>query len=535
MRKKLGKGIAVAAVVASVLLFGTGWSKVPLLSAPAKLDLTAPDAVIRSKGLSRLPADLLRVPLLHDLLTEDFLFYYENTEGRLGLKGTIRRIAYEHDVTLTDKLIQLALDEPADVALWRGHDGSLKYYAISMTRGKLARVIELAAKIAMKDRQLVMVGELSVEGKNVPLLALEYDGKRKMLLASRGDRVVVISDPGMVMTAEGDLTAAGGAMLADLLSADKAKQQRFSNAFNLAGDDQDHTIAVKTDFLSFSYQHFFPSLKALRFDFSGKPTAGAQGTWSTSVYLDATAPSQATAAPDAHALWALLPGKPGACSALPVDWSALARVAASEGAASAGAGKLPAQFQGPAVVCWYPGSRLHAPLFAAQLKRTEGADKMLEGYFGYAIRSEDAEGNDVPPARAATPAGDVVWRVNGQDSLHPMLARSGKTVYFSPDSALVEQALQVAHKRQPALSDSWKDPKVAADTMVVLGPGNIAQLAEREISISLPQQRDAELRGAANRYLLPRLEAIKKYPSMRLALHAPPKGAGWTALDWRPY
>jgi uncharacterized protein YfaA (DUF2138 family) len=525
-------------VIAGLVFYGTAWTRVPLSTQPVTLDLSSPDAVIRTKGLSRLPADMLRVPLLHDLLTEDFLFYYDNSEGRLGLKGAIRRIAYEHDITLSDKLIRLALDEQADVALWRGDDGSLKYYAISMTRGKLARVIESVAKIAMKDSQLVMVGEQSVEGKTVQLFALEYAWQRKMLLASHGDRVVIISDPGMVMTAEGDVTPKGGALLEDLLSADPAKQQRLTREFSLDNSEHDHTIAVKVGFLSFSYQHFFPTLKAMRFDFGGKDSAGK---WATGLYLDGS-PAQPVAPLDARALWQFLPGKAGVCSALPVDWAAVARAMHSKTAEKAGAHELAAQFKGSAAVCWYANSRLYAPLFVAQLKQPQEADAALAAAFVYAIKSggEDSEGGKdgkAPlPQASRNAAGDTVWQ-NSEDTggLRPTLARSGGRVYFSPDAALVEQALAVSHKRQPALTDSWKDPQAPDNTVAVLGPGIISQLAEREIAVSLPEQQDAELRSAASRYLLPRLAAIKKYPPMRLVLRAAPKGPGWVALDWQPY
>ena len=54
-------------------------------------DLKRPDALIESASLSRLPKAVLEVPLLRDVLTEDFVFYYESNADRLGLTGTLRR------------------------------------------------------------------------------------------------------------------------------------------------------------------------------------------------------------------------------------------------------------------------------------------------------------------------------------------------------------------------------------------------------------------------------------------------------------
>lgn len=535
MRKKLWVGVVVIVVTAGLgLLFsGRAWNKTLLSVAALNLDLSAPDALVRSKSLSRLPADLLRVPILHDLLSEDFLFYYENSEERLGLSGTLRRISYEHDVTLTDELIKLVLDEPADVALWRSSKGTLKYYAIAMTRNKLAKLLEPAAKIALNDKQLAMVGEVSVGGDTVQLFALEYAWNRKMLLASHGDRVVLFSDPGMVLNSGGEFNASAEGLLSDLLGTDVGKQQRFAREFDLGASTSDHSIAVKANFLSFSYQHFFPALRALRFDFSGKPASGGQ-TWSTAVLLDVD-PARAATLLDGRALWSSLPYQPGACVAMPVDWQVLAKAMDSQAVAGVSAEQLAARFKGPVAACWYGQSRLHTPLFVAQLDKESGADAVLESYFNYSIRNEAKDDEHAEPVKAtSSKTGDVIWHgAENGNAAQPTLARSGKLVYFSPDATLVEQGLAVAHKRQPALNDSWPDQKAASNAVAVIGPGQLAQLAEHEVAMSLPQEQDEVLRSAAERHLLPKLAAVKKYAPLRLEVRSTPRKSGWVSLDWK--
>lgn len=534
MKAKLWGGVAFFAVIVAFVIYGVSWNRTLLTSAGLNLDLGAPDALIRSKSLSSLPADLLSVPLLRDLLSEDFLFYYENSESRLGLSGTLRRIAYEHEVTLADELIKLVMDEPADVALWRGSRGELKYYAIAMSRGKLAKLLEPVAKIALKDKQLNMVGELRVAGDKVQIYALEYAWNRKMLLTSHEDRVVIFSDPAMLLSTSGELSATAEGMLKDLLGPDKNNQQRFVRAFDLDTASSDHSIAVKTNFLSFSYQHFFPALKAVRFDFSEKPLSGGQN-WSAALLLDA-APPVAASILDARTLWASLPYQPGACVTLPVDWRAVVRTMNSQKVASMAEEQLAAQFEGPVAACWYAKSRLHTPLFVAQLSKEEGADSLLSAYYNYGIKQQQiTQGKNAGAAKPVTnKAGDVVWQFKqGSDKTLTTLARSGKLVYFSPDASLVEQALAVARKRQPALSDSWKDQAAAGNTVAVFGPPQLAQIAEQEVLASLPQQQDAVLRLAAEQHLMPKLAAVKKYPAMRLQMREAPQGAGWIALDWK--
>lgn len=543
LRKKLWGGVLFFALILGLVpLLGMAWNITPLSSAGANLDLAAPDALIRSKSLSKLPSDILRVPLLHDLLTEDFLFYYENTEGRLGLSGTLRRIAYEHDVTLSDELVKLVMDEPADVALWRGSNGTLKYFAIAMTRNKLAKLLEPVVKIALKDKHLTLAGEFRVTGGTVQLFALEYAWNRKLLFASHADRVVVFSDPGMLLTHSGEINSDADALLNDLLGADKSKQQRFAKAFDLKDGESDHSIAFKTNFLSFSYQHFFPALKALRFDFSAKPQTSGQN-WSTSALINADTTNAATQL-DAHTLWSSLPYQPSFCVSMPVDWRAVANAMNSQKVINSPAERLAAQFEGPAAVCWYANSRLHAPLLVAQLNKTEGVDAMMETYFNYSIKgpkSQEAknapnqEGKQDNHVKSTTSKeGDVIWQNSRRAAgTQATLARSGKLIYFSPDTALVEQALAVTHKRQPAISDGWTGLKAAANTVLVIGPNQLALLAEREVMTSLPLQREGVLRTAADQHLLPKLAAMKNYPLMRLEMHETPKGAGWVVLDWQ--
>ena len=69
-------------------------------SSELQLDLQHPQVLIESESLSRLPKDLLAVPLLRDTLTEDLVFYYEANPDRLGITGSLRRIIYEHDLQL---------------------------------------------------------------------------------------------------------------------------------------------------------------------------------------------------------------------------------------------------------------------------------------------------------------------------------------------------------------------------------------------------------------------------------------------------
>ncbi|MGK5048592.1 DUF2138 family protein [Janthinobacterium sp. GB4P2] len=158
-KKVLVGALAGVAVVAAALVGYRvfGWGVMGPVNS-LKLDLSRPDALVRTKSLSTLPRDLLTVPLARDVLREDFLFYYEQSEDRLGLKGSLRRIAYEHALGWGDQLLRMVLDQPAEVALWRDADGSLKHFAIAVSRNQLTRLLEEAGKIALKDTQMCIAG-----------------------------------------------------------------------------------------------------------------------------------------------------------------------------------------------------------------------------------------------------------------------------------------------------------------------------------------------------------------------------------------
>jgi uncharacterized protein YfaA (DUF2138 family) len=231
------------------------------------------------------------VPLLHDVLSEDFVSYYEFNEGRLSLSGTLRRIAFEHKLELGDEAIRLALDEPAEVALWRGDHGKLRYWLLTGQRNGMTRLLQGIANVALDDSQLKKVGELRVNQDDVSLYALAYGWQRSLLFAVHGDRLVVLSDPGMLFDSQGALDARRGEWVAALLDGEAKKPAWTDSALqqgNGGNDDsrldtiKGHQLSVAARFLSFGYQPFFPGIEALRFDFS----PAGERPWSTRALVD---------------------------------------------------------------------------------------------------------------------------------------------------------------------------------------------------------------------------------------------------------
>jgi uncharacterized protein YfaA (DUF2138 family) len=525
----------------------------------ADIDLAQPDALIRSERLSALPRDLLQVPLLHDVLSEDFVNYYEVNEGRLSLSGTLRRIAYEHKLELGDEVIRRALDEPAEVALWRGDHGKLKYWLLLGQRNGMSRLLQGIANVALDDSQLKKVGQLDVDGDDTPVYALAYGYQRSMLFAVHGDRMVVMSDPGMLLNGEGALDDDRSALVAGLLDGEANKPAWPKSALAWGSDNppldaiKGHQVSVTARFLSFGYQPFFPGIEALRFDFSAK----GDHQWATQALVNpALLPDQWNSA----GLWQALPTDPAACVSLPLDWTSAGNMLSAVIGKDDANQLLPA-FSGPAAICWYGKSRLSSPLFIARLAKPEIAAAMkpqLEKIFTQVIgayeakagtddgrlqvttRPDGAEGTawqrDVS-ARYGSASADKADESNqlSSDRYFPVtLALSHGYAVFSPDGTLVADTLSVLDKRWPAVADSMgRDSH--QHVVAQLTPASVAKLIEQESFESLPQEQEPLFRNAATEYLIPKLHALAAFPALTLRVpDSLPARRGWVPVQWQP-
>ena len=373
----LGGALVLALSTAAVIVQAVWRPFTPHVQVNARvadIELGQPDALIRSEKLSALPRDLLRVPLLRDVLSEDFVGYYEINEARLSLSGTLRRIAYEHKLEFGDEVIRRVLDEPAVVALWRGDRGKLQYWALVSQRNGLSRLLQGIANVALDDRQLRKVGQLKVDGDDTTLYALAYGYQRNLLFAVHGERLVVLSDPGMLLDAQGAVDGERGGLVGDLLDAGNATLAWAKSS--LAGGDaspkldgiKGHQLLVSAKFLSFGYQPFFPGIEALRFDFS----ANGDRQWVTRALVN---PGLLPDQWNSTALWQVLPADAAACVSLPVNWAAATPVLGAV-IGQEEANRLLLAFAGPAATCWYGKSRLSAPLFVAKVSQPELAASM---------------------------------------------------------------------------------------------------------------------------------------------------------------
>lgn len=516
----------------------------PPANAPGR-DIRHPDALIESASLARLPKELLEVPLLRDTLTEDFVFYYENDGDRLGLAGSLRRIVYEHDLTLKDSLVEELLDQPAQVALWRGADGRLRDFLVVMKRGGLARLLEPLAHIAADDSQLRKVGELK---GGTGVYRLRYNAQKTLLFASSGDYLVLLSNPKMLFPDASDeepgaADAQVSADLAALLGGDDA----FPRAFGLGPRGElSQRISLGAGALAMGYQRFIPAFAGVRFDKDAKG-------WSSYLALNAVERQPDL---DFSPVWQAMPMGASACVALPLTPGLYDSLLVRLGAEQKMAAAFSEHLSGAAGLCWYADSRLYTPLLVATLSAPPGPE--LDADLGRLFDSlvgayeANAEGGNFPVDEqnqgethkwlrqvssnfgqyAAADAADPD-AVSGRGFFRVGLARQGSTLLFSLDDQLLDKALGTLDKRFPPLADVLpKDALVPA----YLAPQSLSTLLQRETLESLPQDMEPVFRNAADSLLLPRLKALAGHGGYALGLPAGSRAEQpwqWLPLQWR--
>ncbi|MHC5133763.1 DUF2138 domain-containing protein [Pseudomonas glycinis] len=542
-------GLCLVAGVAG----GFGWLLLKPKAPPAtlasdKLGLGRPDALLETRSLSQLPKDLLTVPFLKATLTEDFVFYYETHADRLGLIGSLRRIIYEHDLKLQDSLIEQLFDQPADVALWRGADGRLKDFLLVMDRGGLAKLIEPLAKVALDDTQLSIFGTLKVGGDDVPLYQLSYNASKSLLFASRGDKLVVLSNPAKYYDPESGVSEESGRVSAQALAALLNGEKLFPEAFGLPAKSPEtkQRLSVNSSVLAMGYQRFIPNFAGLRFDMDDKG-------WHSYLAMDELENQPDF---DFKPVWQAMPLGASACVTLPVAAEPQKPILIKLGADEAVAQTLTEHVAGAAGLCWYADSRLYTPLLVASLKDEDSSklDGDLGKLFGSMVGAFEANvAESVFPVIDKQEGQSHVWQrqvsssfgpyaaktaenpeaISGKAFMKVSLARHGSTLLFSLDDKLVDKALGTLDKRFPPMADVLPKDVLMP---IYFGPDAMAQLMQRETLDSLPQDMEPVFYNAAQTYLMPKLRTLGGYGKYALTLPEGSEPDGhwqWLPLEWK--
>jgi uncharacterized protein YfaA (DUF2138 family) len=504
------------------------------------VDPRAPDILVDTRSLANLPAALLRAPLLKALLTEEFAFYYRDHATRLDVAGSLKRIAFEQDLSLPDQFLATLLDEPAELAIWRAEGGRPGHWQLNLRRNGLARLTEFLVGASLDDRQLSHVADLKDATRSQAIHALRLNNRETLLVVSRGERLLVASHPGLWLAANGQVSDAAKAALWAMLDAGADTPSPQARHFDAGKSDAAHRLFLAADLLGFGYGRFLPGLAALRFEHDA-------GVWRGAARVDGGAAPNLAGVP-----WAALPYDAAFCANLPLARAELAGLATALGAEKDALGG----FAGAAAACWYAQDGWQAPLFAARFGDAQAAEmavpamaKLFETWIG-AVEFGQAKGRFAVRAETGKHAAKV-WRrqVSARYGDHDVpagdtaaysaaryfdvsLALRGDTLLFSPSARLVDRGLAVLGREYPAVAEKLPG---GAPVLAVLDPARLGELLKRATENALDPAREPDLRRASERLLLPRYAALGKLAPMaaRLSGDPPEKGAAWLALDWQ--
>ena len=339
--------------------------------------LAQPDVWVHSQNFALLPHDLLQVPMLKALLTEDFVYFYAQDQDWLSLQGAMRRISFEHELNWTDSVIKNIADAPADIYMWHDDSRALRYWALSMERDSLATVAQSLAKLKLAaDKQLFEIGRISIGGDEVPVLQVSLSASRKMVFAAHKNRMVLLSDA-LMATQEGDgLDDQAQTLIKRLLADDAATRAEVVSEWQVSTKAQavanaKQTIMLSNRLFAQGYGAFVPSLRAVRFDFDGK-------AWQSQANVTATAfdPN----------IWAHLPANAAFCASAPIDWAQAQKVI--DGASNLSVKpKLADEFAPTGAMCWYAEKEddIAQPLFVALRKSGKASPDALNSLFDWAV------------------------------------------------------------------------------------------------------------------------------------------------------
>lgn len=522
-----------------------------------QVDLHHPDVLIESASLSKLPSDLLSIPFLRATLTEDFVFYYENNADRLGLIGSLRRITFEHDLTLRDNLLETLLDQPVSIALWHDDLGKLNHFMAVIKPGGLARLLEPLAKVAAQDTQLSITdfSQLKVGSEAIPVYQWRYGANKQLFFASHGDNLLLFSDIAMLYDQQA-VSLDSTQITSTLLSGANPWPESFGLKPRDGGADKGadadkntpplaHRISVSANYLGFGYQRFVPAFAGVRFEMS-------QQGWQSYLALHDQQQGE-NARFDFNPVWKSMPMGASFCVALPVSQSVpeylFQRIDAIDGDKAAA---LPLTLNGVSGLCWYPDSHLYSPLFVSQLAQTADAqtDETLAGIFTKVIGAREKQ---PIPVESTNKGQSHLWQreassrygqypqseakepesLLGNQFFRVSLARHGQMLMFSLDDKLVNKALQTRDKNFPPLADVLPQQAVVP---VYMAPEALSGLFKQEVFASLPKSVEPVFYNAAQTLLLPKLSALAGQQRYALTLPADIRAHEswqWLPLKWQ--
>jgi uncharacterized protein YfaA (DUF2138 family) len=501
----------------------------------------APDATINTQSLFDLPKDLVSIPLVKDLLTEDFVFYYRNSgEDWLQFRGALARIAFEHELDWPTQIATWLMNGPAEIALWKGDEGRLNHFMVILNQSALKDLAAQIAKISIGDSQLK--AEKAVSGHSaISVARLELPSGKNVFLAAENGRIFIFSDASMTLPIETEQK--GIIERSKIFFGAKDEVSVYSPKLGT----NKHSLTVSAQYLSFGYQAFIPGLQNLRLDFS------KGGQWSASVL---TTPEMS---PIDAKNWSYQARGAALCFSLPLNLKKVGSIVKSE--------ILLHQMKNNATACWYPESKLYTPVFTVRgdFKELIQKPQELRNIFTNLVGVREAiwlpkESEDeqpklkylpmLPVQAAKVASGQIGFtrdiggrfglydskrnpqneHLGGKRYFRVKLVVTPELLVFSPDDRLVDNTLKTLDGKFPSMAASMeKKMAVVQVPMMFMSPADLSKLMKNSILESLPASQESIFRTAVSRQFFPNLEKFGKQAPQVAFLKGDKE---WKSLEW---
>lgn len=492
-----------------------------------------PDAVISTQSLSDLPKDILKQPILKEVLTNEFAFYYLDSAEFLSLKGSLKRIAFEHEMTFADEILNYVMSTPADVIFWKKENGRLDDYMLSIERTNLIDFLMMVGKISASDKQLTVFDEKTEGSEKFKIYKLKYGQHNTLYFTNLGNKLIVYTDPRMPMPTSQRLKT----WLKDDLYPTAQKEKGFFS--KLFGSDEDsknkHQTYLNLNFLTFGYRKYLSHIDYMAFSFNDK--AG----WQTHALLSGVDANEAFNTID---IWNAVPRSPAICLALPINHQMIkdlfAKIFTDEKI-----DKVVSSFNKNIGLCWFADSRIYSPLYVIKTNG-EVDNAFLEKAFDMSINKDALATTDTKMTKEKNNLTIVKFvssrygnatnkeKDKTEKGFKVKLAAREKYIIFSADGNLVDKSISVINKKSPSLLEALSNKEKVAG---VIYPGMLATLVKKSIEESLKAEGDSVFKEAFTKRFFPTLNKMNSMPNLSLEW---PKTKitdtkEWQELSWEKF
>jgi uncharacterized protein YfaA (DUF2138 family) len=510
-----------------------------------------PDIVILTKSLSDLPKDIVNNSFLSKIITKETMFYYEDDPQYLGLLGTLRRLSYEHNVEFKDNVFKYILSMPAEIALWKGVDGKIKDF-LFISDGKSLNKNLLTFYLKFK--------KLSSDSK---VRTFSYNGQNGYYLSIRNKELAIWNHDNKLYITNMHpkyFPDKNEKKLKEIISKkfDSDKKKGFYKRLYNTSLTSKHSIILNSQFLTFGYNYFLPSLEAIRLDFETKKWS-IQSLLSNNMQFKTASTSE---------LWKVFPKSTAMCIGLPVNSSRIGEILKkykeltlkrleeeknkeSEANESADTNNETAEnppndpvkdetsksvdvdvhiekallsdqeindlIKHPVAACWYEKSTIFTPVFVTKIENAASKkekikflfDKFIGGLekrYDYKEIKEELKGDVTTFTRIISSKYGVKESHETNESglkfdkfFDAKLAFNNDYLVFSPDGSLVDLAISTIEKKSPSIHDELKIKN--KNISYLLSPFGLSQLLDKYMKEALPSGQESVFRSSIEKHL----------------------------------